>query len=180
MRGVMEKCTYCVQRIEEAKIAAHVHAGASDNTRIPRDSFTSALRAGLPDGSDCFRRYQRSGEPGLENESAGSQLSPARISQREHAHELPGADSESESENAGRGEDRRRQSDTDEEGRASRKASITKPKVKPESTDMDSASTAPDVIDGEAFGFRRAAARARAAGAEQAELQLDHGAHRRA
>jgi molybdopterin-containing oxidoreductase family iron-sulfur binding subunit len=54
MRGVMEKCTYCVQRIEEAKIAAHVKAGASPNTRIPRDSFTSACAQVCPTGAIVF------------------------------------------------------------------------------------------------------------------------------
>jgi MoCo/4Fe-4S cofactor protein with predicted Tat translocation signal len=54
MRGVMEKCTYCVQRIEEAKIAAHVKAGASANTRIPRDSFTSACAQVCPTEAIVF------------------------------------------------------------------------------------------------------------------------------
>jgi MoCo/4Fe-4S cofactor protein with predicted Tat translocation signal len=54
MRGVMEKCTYCVQRIEEAKIAAHVKAGASANTRIPRDSFTSACAQACPTEAIVF------------------------------------------------------------------------------------------------------------------------------
>ncbi|MEO8439312.1 MAG: TAT-variant-translocated molybdopterin oxidoreductase [Spartobacteria bacterium] len=48
MRGVMEKCTFCVQRIEEAKIDAHVRAGASDNIMIPRDSFTTACAQACP------------------------------------------------------------------------------------------------------------------------------------
>ena len=48
MRGVMEKCTFCVQRIEEAKIAAHVRARESSNTRIPRDSFTTACAQACP------------------------------------------------------------------------------------------------------------------------------------
>jgi MoCo/4Fe-4S cofactor protein with predicted Tat translocation signal len=48
MRGVMEKCTYCIQRIEEAKIGAHVRAGASPDTLIPRDSFTTACAQACP------------------------------------------------------------------------------------------------------------------------------------
>lgn len=54
MRGVMEKCTFCVQRIEEAKIAAHVHAGESNNTRIPRDSFTTACAQACPTEAIVF------------------------------------------------------------------------------------------------------------------------------
>lgn len=55
MRGVMEKCTFCVQRIEEAKIAAHVRAGASgENPRIPRDSFTSACAQACPHEAITF------------------------------------------------------------------------------------------------------------------------------
>ncbi len=54
MRGVMEKCTFCVQRIEEAKIAAHVRAGASNKTAIPRDSFTSACAQACPTEAIVF------------------------------------------------------------------------------------------------------------------------------
>jgi MoCo/4Fe-4S cofactor protein with predicted Tat translocation signal len=54
MRGVMEKCTYCVQRIEEAKIAALARAGASANTLIPRDSFTTACAQACPTGAIVF------------------------------------------------------------------------------------------------------------------------------
>ena len=54
MRGVMEKCTYCVQRIEEAKIAAIAGAGASSNKRIPRDSFTTACAQACPTEAIVF------------------------------------------------------------------------------------------------------------------------------
>jgi molybdopterin-containing oxidoreductase family iron-sulfur binding subunit len=54
MRGVMEKCTYCVQRIEEAKIAALARASASADTRIPRDSFTTACAQACPTEAIVF------------------------------------------------------------------------------------------------------------------------------
>ncbi len=54
MRGVMEKCTFCVQRIEEAKIGAIALAGASADKRIPRDSFTTACAQACPTGAIVF------------------------------------------------------------------------------------------------------------------------------
>lgn len=44
IRGVMEKCTYCIQRIEEGRIQARVKAGGSDNLKIPTDSIQSACQ----------------------------------------------------------------------------------------------------------------------------------------
>lgn len=48
MRGVMEKCTFCVQRIQEAKIATKVKAGASGDVRVPTDVFQVACQQACP------------------------------------------------------------------------------------------------------------------------------------
>jgi molybdopterin-containing oxidoreductase family iron-sulfur binding subunit len=48
MRGVMEKCSLCQQRIAEARIATKVHAGASDKVSIPADSFKTACQQACP------------------------------------------------------------------------------------------------------------------------------------
>ena len=54
MRGVMEKCTFCIQRIEEAKIGRSVAAGASDVTKTPLPSFQTACQQACPSGSIVF------------------------------------------------------------------------------------------------------------------------------
>ena len=54
MRGVMEKCTFCIQRIEEAKIGRSVKAGASDVTRTPLPAFKTACQQACPSESIVF------------------------------------------------------------------------------------------------------------------------------
>ena len=57
MRGVMEKCTYCTQRIEHAKIAQKARAGASDNVRLSEASGTvpkTACQQACPAGAIVF------------------------------------------------------------------------------------------------------------------------------
>ncbi len=54
MRGVMEKCTFCVQRIEEAKISQLQVARDSNHTKVPTDSFTTACAQVCPAGAIVF------------------------------------------------------------------------------------------------------------------------------
>ncbi len=54
MRGVMEKCTFCIQRIEEAKIARTVKAGASNKYETPIAPFKTACQAACPSEAIVF------------------------------------------------------------------------------------------------------------------------------
>lgn len=54
MRGVMEKCTFCVQRIEEAKINQLVKARDTADTMVPRDSVKVACQQACPSESIVF------------------------------------------------------------------------------------------------------------------------------
>ena len=54
MRGVMEKCSFCTQRIQEAKIATKVKAGQTDDVKIPADSFKTACQQACPADAIVF------------------------------------------------------------------------------------------------------------------------------
>jgi MoCo/4Fe-4S cofactor protein with predicted Tat translocation signal len=47
-RGVMEKCTYCVQRIETAKISQRIKAGVTGDLTLPTDTIKSACQQACP------------------------------------------------------------------------------------------------------------------------------------
>ena len=63
----MEKCTYCVQRINQARIDAKI-----EDRAVGGDEVVDRLPGGLPDAGDRLRQPERPRERGR----AGSRQSP--------------------------------------------------------------------------------------------------------
>lgn len=75
MRGVMEKCTYCVQRIQTARIAQKVKAGASNDVRIPDGMVRTACQNACATEAIIFGDIS----------DADTQVSKAKANDRDYA-----------------------------------------------------------------------------------------------
>lgn len=63
MRGVIEKCTYCVQRLQAAKIEAKAKARDSRDVKVPTGSVTTACQDACPSQAITFGNLRDEKDP---------------------------------------------------------------------------------------------------------------------
>ena len=96
-RGVMEKCTYCVQRINEHRIDAETASvREGKQIKIRDDELQTACQQSCPAERDHLRQHQRPEQQGFEVEGAVAELQSAGRIEYAAADHVSGGSQQSE------------------------------------------------------------------------------------
>ena len=90
-RGVMEKCTYCIQRITHGRITAE-----KENRNVRDGEVITACQQACPAGAIVFGDLNDPRQPRVEDQGAAAQLQPAGRPEHASSHHLHGGGAEPE------------------------------------------------------------------------------------
>ena len=90
-RGVMEKCTYCVQRINQARITAKL-----EDRQIRDGEMLTACQSACPTDAIVFGNINDPKSRVAQIEEEPAELQPARRAEHQAAHQLPGGRAQSQ------------------------------------------------------------------------------------